>query len=136
MDTNRSDFGAVEDLMLSSNRHDLDSLLPHLDLTLYTTPKLPMDMPLDLWTLKLNLNWINRSSTLFCFFFFLEPFSLLDYCCAFPSTVRRLVCSCFWIYGLFDTHPGKLSVTDCSLFVWTSDHGYPEQDSIMLLDGM
>lgn len=70
MDTNRSDFGAVEDLMLSSNRHDLDSLLPHLDLTLYTTPKLPMDMPLDLWTLKLNLNWINRSSTLFCFFFF------------------------------------------------------------------
>lgn len=61
--------GAVEDLMLSSFRHGLDSLLSVWTL-LYIRPQ---NYPwICLWTLgplylDLDLNWIIRSSTLLCF---------------------------------------------------------------------
>lgn len=130
MDIEPNQPGRLEDLMLSSS-----VMIWILDFPFgrcFIRPQnylwiLPLDPDLD-------LNWINRFSTFFLHLLWTVFAPGLFLCFLFDYTAFDL--HLFLDLWTFRYTPWTTSMTDCSLFVWTSDYGYPEQDSIMLLDGM
>lgn len=106
MDIEPNKPGTLEDLMLSSS---VMIWILYFPFGIYTTPELPWILPLDLWTLDLDpdLNWINRFSTPFSAFA-LDRFRLWIIVVLSLRLLRRFICTCFWIYGPFGTHPGQL----------------------------